>query len=83
MVMKITKTTSKTYNIKFFPGNWDMVQRDFIERRKKIGMSTKDFEKCFCCGKTLPLDDIPTFVQVGGVGNRFACKDCTKQGVGA
>ncbi len=77
--MQITKTTSKTYDVNFFPGNWNMIQRDLIERRKKIGLSTKQFEKCFCCGKILPLDEVPTFVQVQGVGNRFACKACTEQ----
>ena len=81
--MQITKTTSRTYDVKFHPGSWNMTQRDFIESRKNHGMSTKEFEKCFCCGKTLPLDEVPTFVQVHGVGNRFACKDCTRQEVGA
>lgn len=81
--MEITKTVSKTYRVNFFPGSWDMMQKDFIESRKKFGMSTKEFEKCFCCGKELSLDEVPTFVQVQGVGNRFACRDCTKQEVGA
>lgn len=77
--MKITKTTTRTYNVDFYPGSWDMSQRDFIEIRKKHGMSTKEFEKCFCCGKILPLDEVPTFVRVEGIGNRFACKKCTEQ----
>ena len=77
--MKITKTTSRTYNVKFFPGSWNITQRDFIESRKNHGMSTKKFEKCFCCGKTLPLDEVPTVVHVEGVGNRFACKACKEQ----
>lgn len=51
----------------------------FLETRKRRGMSTSKFERCFCCGKLIPLDSIPTVVQVdNGIGNRFACAECTE-----
>lgn len=76
--MTITKTTSKTYDVKFFPGFWTMPHAKFLQLRKQKGMSTAKFEKCFCCGSQLPPNDIPTMITVdNGIGNRFACAECT------
>lgn len=78
MDRKITKTITMTYAFKVFPAAWKMKQGEFLERRKRLGLSTKKFERCFCCGKELLLDDVPIFIQVEHIGNRFACKKCAE-----
>ena len=80
--MKITKKSSRTYEVTFFPDSWKMIHSVFIEGRKRMGLSTNKLDHCFCCGKILPLDKSPTFITVNnGVGNRFACEECTAQEV--
>lgn len=77
--MIITKTTTKTYEVKLFPEVWKTKHGDFIRIRKKYGMTTRQFEKCFCCEHQFEEDEIPIFIQVSEKGNMFACQECLKK----
>lgn len=78
--MIITKTTTKKYEVKFFPGSWGMQHGKFISTRKRLGLTTASFEKCFICGYKFKDDEVPIFITVtNGIGNRFACTQCANK----
>ncbi len=53
-----------------------MKHGDFIRSRKRQGMTTRQFEKCFCCEHQFEEDEIPIIIQVSEKGNMFACQEC-------
>ena len=78
--MIITKTTTKQYEINFFPGSWEMKHGYFIAVRKRSGMKTTLYEKCYICGYKFADDEVPVFITVSnGIGNRFACTQCAEK----
>lgn len=78
--MILTKVTTKKYEVKFFPGSWDMKHGKFISTRKRMGMKTAPYEKCFVCGYKFTDDEVPVFITVSnGIGNRFACAQCAER----
>ena len=77
--MKITKTTVKSYDVKFYPNAIDWTFGTFREKREKHGQSTKRFERCFCCGHKFSDDEKVVFITVSGKGNLFGCSDCLKK----
>lgn len=76
--MKITKTTTKTYDI-YDCAKWGMSVGDTIVRREKVGMKSKGFDKCFACNKKFNYDDYPYLALVRGHKNVFICEECAKQ----
>ncbi|MZQ97180.1 MAG: hypothetical protein GT601_05855 [Acidaminobacter sp.] len=78
--MELVKVTEKKYSIVFYGEKvWKMTHKNFLNSRKFYGMTTKEFEKCFICEKTIDLDEVPIFIKVKGVGNRFACRKCAEK----
>jgi hypothetical protein len=74
----ITKTMTKTYNIKFYPEAMpDIKWGDFRRIRENHGLSINKFEKCFCCGRAFSDGETVVVVSVNnGVGNCLACQSC-------
>lgn len=76
--MKITKTTSKSYEVKFYePLKWTAGW--FLELRRKKNLSYKEFEHCFCCGHKFEDEEHPVFIAVMKKGNLFACAKCKEK----
>jgi len=80
--MKIVKTTTKTYDVTFYPNAIDWTFKSFIDIREKHNLSTKMFEKCFCCGYKFVEEDKPIFITVSSKGNLFGCDKCYKESKG-
>ena len=75
--MLITKTVSKTYEVTFYPYVLpEMTWGEFRESRKKNGMNSSKFKKCFCCNHAFTDDERVIVISVSSIGNRFACKAC-------
>lgn len=76
--MKITKTTTKTYDV-YDCAKWRMSIGDTIISREKVGMKTRDFDKCFICKKKFEYNDFPYLALIRGHKNSFICEDCAKK----
>ena len=76
--MKITKTTTKTYEI-YDCAKWSMTIGDTILKREEIGLKTKGFDKCFSCGHKFKYDDIPYLGLIRGHANMFICETCAEK----
>lgn len=74
--MLIRKTTTRNYEIEFFPAAFSCTVGDFIKQRERLGLSTQGFKTCFICGRRLNMYRKPIVISVSGVGNRFACDAC-------
>ena len=75
--MKITKTTSRTNEVNFYPDafrgmSWGSIRQS----REKHGISNKKIEKCFCCGHAFTDEEKVIFITVSDLGNRLACGSC-------
>lgn len=78
--MKITKTTTKTYEVIFYPDTLpDMTWGRFRSVRERNGQINTKLEKCFCCGHAFSDDENMVFVTVKSIGNRFACRACLEK----
>jgi len=77
--MIVEKTTTEHYEVTLFPDVWNIEQGDFMRTRKKRGLKTKPFEKCFCCGHKFLEHEIPVVAKVSKIGNRFICSKCAKE----
>lgn len=75
--MKITKTTTKTYEI-YDCAKWQMTIGDTIFHREKVGLKSRGFDKCFCCQKKFYADYIPYLALVRGHTNQFICDECAE-----
>ena len=76
--MKITKTTTKTYEI-YDCAKWSMTVGDTISKRKKIGLKTKGLDKCFCCNHKFESHDFPYLGLIKGKENMFICEKCAEK----
>lgn len=76
--MKITKTTTRTYEI-YNCAKWNMSVGDTIYHRERVGMKSKGFDKCFICGKQFLASDYPYLAIVRNHANVFICEDCAKK----
>ena len=75
--MLITKTVSKTYEVKFYPDALPgMTWGKFRESREKNGMNNSKLKRCFCCNHAFTDDERVIVISVSSMGNRFACKAC-------
>lgn len=75
--MLITKTVSKTYEVKFYPDALpEITWGKFRESREKIGMNNSKLKRCFCCNRAFTDDERVIVISVSSIGNRFACKAC-------
>jgi hypothetical protein len=77
--MVIERTTTKRYEITLMQDEPFMKFGKFIETRKRIGLKTTMFERCFVC-KMAFLDDDDVFIAsvTPKVGNRFICAKCRR-----
>ena len=76
--MKITKTTTKTYEI-YDCARWEMTVGDAIQGREKAGMKNKGLDKCFCCEKKFQSEEIPFLALIRNYKNMFICEKCAEQ----
>ena len=74
--MKITKTTSKTYDVEFYPNVWKMTWEKFKRIRERYNRSTSEFSACFVCGHDFADEEIPIMITVSTKGNLFGCDSC-------
>ena len=78
--MKITRTTTKTYEVTFYPDALpEMTWGRFRGVREKSGQNNTTLKKCFCCGRAFSDDEKVIFVTVQGIGNRLACRSCLEK----
>ena len=78
--MKITKTTTKAYEVlKAIAEKPVFVYGEFKEIRLKRGMSISRFEKCFDCSHSFADDEPVYFGCVEEKGNIFFCKSCAEK----
>ena len=63
--MKITKTTTKTYDV-YDCAKWGMSVGDTIAKREKVGMKSSGLDKCFICKKEFEYNDIPFLALIRG-----------------
>lgn len=78
--MYITKTVSKTYEIKFYPDALPgMTWGSFKKSREKIGMNNSKLKRCFCCNHEFDENESVIVISVSGIGNRFACRMCLER----
>ncbi len=76
--MKITKTTVTEYEVEPLIMKWHITVGQFISTRKRLGINSEGYEKCFICDKQFKDDFYPSFISVKGLGNMFACNECMK-----
>lgn len=74
--MKITKITSNIYDIEPLMLKWHITVGDFVSARKRLGISSEEYEQCFMCDEPFAENVYPAFVSVKGVGNMFICDKC-------
>lgn len=73
------KRVVKVYDVEIWPKEtWTTPMKDLILIRKRNGLSTKEFDHCFCCGREFRENEIPRAGTVCGIGNRFFCKSCAE-----
>lgn len=78
--MVVTKKMSKSYEVDVWPiESWSTPMSEFIASRRTNGMSVKQFEHCFCCGRSLRAEEVPRIRTVHGIGNRFLCNTCAEK----
>lgn len=79
--MRFHKTTvkKKTYNLSS-AGKWQ-TREEFVRIRKKIGLSTKDADKCFVCNHRFEDSETLYIALSGAKGTRncFVCKKCAER----
>lgn len=77
--MIVEKKLSKQYEVGLWPADARSTpMSELIAYRKAKGlMSTRQLERCFCCGHVFGAEEIPRIGSVAGVGNRFFCSACT------
>ena len=75
--MKITKEIE--YEVEPLMFNWHMTVGNFVTTRKRLGLSSEEYEKCFMCDKQFEDDFYPAFASVKGVGNMFVCNECMER----
>jgi hypothetical protein len=73
--MKITKTSTKTYEI-LQCVKWKTTFGEFKEARKIVGLPIKKFEKCFICGEKFKEYDPVYLAIIKKEPNRFICEKC-------
>jgi hypothetical protein len=76
--MKITKTTTTTYDINIF-GKFPHTWGKFREIRERLGMNTSKFKKCVICDKSFEDGDSLYIAAVSTMGNQFVCESCYKK----
>ena len=75
--MNITKKYSKTYNVIHAIASKSFMKfGKFMEIRKRQGMSTARWEKCFACNHDFAEDEDVYMGTVSQKGNIFFCKSC-------
>lgn len=75
--MIVKKIVTKAYNAEIWPKEaWTAPVKELIDSRKRRGLSTREFESCFCCGRKFEESEIPRVGTVRGVGNRMFCDSC-------
>lgn len=78
--MHITKKYSNTYEIIHAIASKPFMKfGKFIETRKRRGMSTERWEKCFGCNHGLTDDEDVYIGTVTKKGNIFLCKSCVEK----
>ena len=78
MTMKITKTTTKIYEI-YDCGKWSTTFAEVMEIRERIGKKSKGGDKCFACGYKFQPDDVPYLGLIRNYHNMFVCTDCARK----
>ena len=73
--MKITKTTTTTYDVNIF-GDFRMTWGKFREARERMGLNTSKLQKCVICSKQFKDNDSLYIASVTKKGNRFVCEAC-------
>lgn len=76
--MKITKTTTKTYDI-YDCAKWQMTVGNTIVNRERVGMKSRGFDKCFICKKNFNSDEYPYLALIRNHANAFICEDCARK----
>lgn len=76
--MIITKTTTRKYDI-YDCAKWQMTVGNTISSIEKMGMTTKEFNRCFVCKRTFNYDDYPYLALVKNHKNVFVCEECAKK----
>jgi hypothetical protein len=70
--MKVERTTVRRYEVKSFGSKPFGKFGGFLEARKRMGLKTAKFERCFACRKAFAdEDDVYLASVVPGVGNQF------------
>ncbi len=78
--MIVKKTTTRSYEVRIFGIPAFSTHGAFIEARKRNGLKTEKFTKCFICEKKFkPEEDIFVVSVTPRVGNRFICVDCARK----
>ncbi len=76
--MKISRTTTKTYDI-FDCAKWEMSVGDTILKREEIGMKSGGLDKCFSCKKMFESTDYPYLALIRNHKNMFICEECARK----
>ena len=74
--MKLTKTTTRHYDIQFFSSAVNFTFGEFRKEREQARRTTGNFSGCFICKHRFTDDEKPVLITVSTKGNRFACGDC-------
>ena len=74
--MKVTKTTSKTYDVIFYPNAWRIAWAESKRARGRLNQPTSKYSACFICGHEFADEEIPIAITVSTKGNRFGCGSC-------
>ena len=75
--MKITKTTTKTYEI-YGCVKWEMTVGDTLKRREEAGVKSKGLDKCFVCGKKFHSEETPYLALIKNHSNMLICEKCAE-----
>lgn len=73
--MKLTKTTTNTYEI-YDCKKWICSVGETLKHREKIGLKNIGFDKCFVCGSKFKDNDFPYLGFVRNHRNVFLCEKC-------
>lgn len=76
--MKITRTTTKTYEI-YDCTKWDSTVGETIKHREEVGLKNRGLDKCFACGKKFKGSDFPYLGLVRNHKNVFLCEKCAEE----
>lgn len=79
-IKKITTTIRKYHPLwVYLPGPTDhprFIWGKFLSTRKKLGLSYKQFGKCFWCGRKFNEDEDIYLCGIKETTNVFLCKEC-------